>query len=202
MASNTATPRERLLPSIMPGAMSDTEVYGINDNGQNVGFYRNPFAHGFVYDSGAFSILDYPGAIWTLPTAIDDGGQIAGMYTSPNPVDGSMEDHAFLNSAGTLTSIDSGGARNDEIAYPGAGHTHVSGTNDSGQIVGFYVLGGATHGFLYDGRSFTQIDYAGATDTFLYGINGNADIVGQAYLPDLPGAPTPEPVALSCSPAF
>jgi probable HAF family extracellular repeat protein len=62
---------------------------------------------------------------------------------------------------------------------PGAvGVTAASGINNAGTIVGFYYLEGY-HGFIKTAvGSYTPIDVAGATDTFIYGINANGRIVG------------------------
>jgi uncharacterized membrane protein len=58
--------------------------------------------------------------------------------------------------------------------------TNAYGTNDSGQIVGFFFDAGntTTHGFLDTGGSFTTIDVPGATRTSAYGINKSGQIVG------------------------
>jgi VCBS repeat-containing protein/probable HAF family extracellular repeat protein len=57
------------------------------------------------------------------------------------------------------------------------------GINASGIIVGSFSAGGGksgthTHGFIYDGSSFTQLDADGAADTAAFGINAAGDIVG------------------------
>jgi hypothetical protein len=54
------------------------------------------------------------------------------------------------------------------------------GLNARGDIVGRYVAGGITHGFLLDkDGSFTTIDVPGASATEALGINPQGDIVGQ-----------------------
>src|SRR5439155_8709154 len=55
----------------------------------------------------------------------------------------------------TITTID----------FPGAISTQTWGINARGDIVGFYVSAGVTHGFLLSGGSFTTIDVPGATST-------------------------------------
>src|SRR4029077_10279077 len=51
----------------------------------------------------------------------------------------------------------------------------VSGTN----VVGFFVdASHATHGFLYNGTTYTTLDYPGSTLTQAFGVQGN-NIVGE-----------------------
>jgi hypothetical protein len=54
------------------------------------------------------------------------------------------------------------------------------GINDNGDVVGWYTLPNSSnnHGFLRHNGSFTTIDYPGATDTVLVGINKAGTIVG------------------------
>ncbi len=68
------------------------------------------------------------------------------------------------------------------IDVPGAipGSTRAGGINNSGQIVGSFVAGATTHGFLDTGGSFTTIDMPGASGagTVASGINDAGQIVG------------------------
>ena len=79
--------------------------------------------------------------------------------------------------SGTFTTID----------YPGAATTVVWAINNGGDVVGRYVSGGRTHGFLRtpDGE-FTSIDYPGAGFTVAGAINNRGDIVGWYTLPATP----------------
>src|SRR2546426_1640139 len=64
------------------------------------------------------------------------------------------------------------------IDFPGATSTQTWGINPRGDIVGFYVSAGVTHGFLLSGGVFTTIDFPGATLNIANGINPRGDIVG------------------------
>lgn len=65
------------------------------------------------------------------------------------------------------------------VDVPGAQSTSVNGINNLGQIVGGYYDGSAGHGFLYDGNSFTTIDYTGLPgNTTIKDINDSGKIVG------------------------
>ena len=68
----------------------------------------------------------------------------------------------------TFTSID----------YAGATGTFANAINNGGDIVGYYGMGGANHGFLLSAGKFTVIDYPGAKGTVANGINAQGDIVG------------------------
>jgi hypothetical protein len=56
---------------------------------------------------------------------------------------------------------------------------HPWGLNNAGMITltGIDPASGLVHSFLFDGRSFTQIDVPGALQSFVHGINNNGDMV-------------------------
>ena len=56
----------------------------------------------------------------------------------------------------------------------------VKGVNDSGQIVGSYVVGGATRAFLYQNGTFTNLGTFGGSRSGAEAISQNSKIVGQA----------------------
>lgn len=63
-----------------PGATT-TLAYSINASGLIAGTYD--YAHGFVYDHGAYYSLDYPGAVGTtILYGLNDADQIVGTYYS------------------------------------------------------------------------------------------------------------------------
>lgn len=64
------------------------------------------------------------------------------------------------------------------IAVPGASSTDAWGLNNAGDVVGSYVVNGATHGFLLRKGSYTQIDVPGSTFTQATAINDSRIIVG------------------------
>ena len=64
------------------------------------------------------------------------------------------------------------------IDYPGATATIPWGFNTRGDIVGFYMAGTVTHGFLLSRGQYTAIDFPGASGTDVRGINPQGDIVG------------------------
>jgi hypothetical protein len=69
-----------------PDHALSTLVYGSNNHGQVVGscFFATNTTRGFVYDTATetMKLIDYPGAIKTVPGAITNAGQILGSYAT------------------------------------------------------------------------------------------------------------------------
>jgi uncharacterized membrane protein len=61
---------------------------------------------------------------------------------------------------------------------PGASHTIPVGINERGQVVGYYLDAGGSHGFRRDGKGLTTIDVPGAVATLALGINNRGQIAG------------------------
>jgi hypothetical protein len=119
-----------------------TRAYGI-DNGRIVGTYTDANSSqqfGFLFDGSTFSKLQYPGSIFTTPTAIS-GNQIAGWAEPPYPASG------FVYDGSTYALMP---APPEGIMEPYA----ISGKD----IVGMYGNVTRPHGFLYNGSTYTTID--------------------------------------------
>jgi hypothetical protein len=88
-----------------------------------VGWYQTPATkgpeHGFIYSHGTYTLLDFPGAVSTVPLSINDKRQITGYYQT------STLQAGFVYSNGQYTSID-----------PPAGVGPGVSINNSGQVVG------------------------------------------------------------------
>lgn len=160
-----------------PGAMS-TAVYGINDLGEVVGGFcttntvcsgsvLTPTQHAFLDDHGAFTELDYPGAVaGTQANAINNAGQIVGTYdTTTGP-------HSFLYQNGVYATIDD----------PKATWTSATAINNHGVVAGAYqeYQNGQlyVHGFLYQNGTFTTVDHPGTGVSNLTGNNDHGTVVG------------------------
>src|SRR5215469_5704031 len=64
----------------VPGA-GDTNVAGINSNGDVVGWYSQAFntpSSGFLLSGGTFTYLNYPGGYDTIAGGINDAGVVVG----------------------------------------------------------------------------------------------------------------------------
>ncbi len=66
-----------------PGTTTDTIAWGINDSGTVVGHFTDSgkATHGFIYQKGAYTQFDAPGATATYSYGINDSGSITGTYT-------------------------------------------------------------------------------------------------------------------------
>jgi hypothetical protein len=104
-----------------------TSCLAINDAGTIVGFYGTGNAvFGFMYQSGKYSALNFPGAIYTMPVSINNSGVIAGYFQDSNYVI-----HGFTYQNGAFTQMD--------LPPQKALSTAVDGINDAGVLVGIYA---------------------------------------------------------------
>jgi uncharacterized membrane protein len=154
-----------------PGA-ADTFAYGINNSNTVVGVYdtdpNSDDAHGFIWSNGVFTPFDVPGAIVTIILAVNDRGDLGGVWANDTEV------HMFLVRNGHLSSFD--------VPVAGVTVDEIRGMNDLGQLVGYYEdSNGIDHGYVWTRKSFTTIDYPGATLTFVEGINSAGQIVGRWF---------------------
>ena len=177
-------------------ANSSTIANGINNNGQVVGVSvttmldvnYNPVYHAFLYSGGAMTDLG------TLigPTnnsaanAISDNGQVVG-DSDAYRIDGTnvsvVGDVAFLYSGGTMTEL------SPPAVYGGTEpfSSSVNGININGQVVGGVRYGCEEYAFLYSGGTFSLFDGGGPNSwSSAYGINNNAQFVGQIWNTNVP----------------
>jgi uncharacterized membrane protein len=129
-------------PIAVPISPSHTFPTDINDRDQVVGFVTtftttgtlvtSMTTHGFLYDNGQFSFIDFPGATDTFVEDINNKGVIVGNYSTDNGY------HGFIDYQGNMTTLD----------FPGATNTFIYGINDHNQIVGGYQDVSGAHGFI------------------------------------------------------
>ena len=140
-----------------------TALGDINSSGQIVGVYdtTSGASHAFLDDRGVFTIIDFPGAVVTVPTRLTPGGQIIiGFY-----IDSAGVNHGFLDDQGTFTTLD--------VPFSGATGTQLIAINPSGDLVGVYFdSSGGTHGFLDSHSVFSTIDVPFRGATFAGIVNG------------------------------
>ena len=147
-----------------------------------------------------YTTIDPPGSTNSLPTGINDLGQIVGTYETS-----SGQPLGFLYSGGTYTTIDpatnindagqivgiyenstagflySGGAYTT-IDPPGSNRIETINFNVSGEVVGTYVdSNGVDHGFLYDHGNYAILNVPGALNTVALNINASGQVVGRAW---------------------
>jgi probable HAF family extracellular repeat protein len=152
----------------------DTQLIGINDSGQIVGYsyVGGTNTQVFLYTAGTFTTVPLPlppGARFAIPYDINDAGQIVGSFE-----DSSVNlPRGFLYDAGVLTTID----------VPGGIATGVSGISDAGKMVGgFGVPGGGAQGFIRDSDgSITLFDGPRGDRCCPQDINDAGQIAGEFF---------------------
>jgi probable HAF family extracellular repeat protein len=166
--------------TIAPPGVLSSYLEGINDKGVAVGGYCDTVScnpeeaqHGFRYNQGRYTKIDYPAAGTSLAAeGINNLGQVVGGYCQASaqcPIGFSPSNHAFLLDNGVFTTLD----------YPGALGTLAYSINDSGSIVGLYEDSSTMlHGYLYDGAAFTTLDFPNANWTIALGINNIGTVSG------------------------
>jgi uncharacterized membrane protein len=159
-------------------ATCDTYAIGINDSGTVVGFWNLYDAdgnlieqHGYTWNQGVFTQIDYPGLPFTGLTAINNKGEILG-GAGANPAAGSQT--LFIYSKGHFNLFN--------VNIPGATYWQANDFNDSGQVAGMWADGaGNYHGWLLSGANLTSVDFPGATNTTMWGIDKAGRVVGSHY---------------------
>jgi uncharacterized membrane protein len=178
----TFTPAVDAIPCSQPG---------INNSSQIAGAYTTSIlgfpCHAFVQDGEAASSFDFPGSYVTAARGINNAGQIVGTQcggSAPN--------------LPACTAFKKNGSTFKSFGFPGALFTFANGLNNTGQIAGTYRVeipapnGGVQdvdHGLLIDRGVASSLDFPGAVETQLNGINDAATIVGsyRVNLPTWPG---------------
>ena len=129
-----------------PGAVL-TNVQGINDLGELVGFYTDTAGktHGFLRSGEQYRSIDFPGAGLTLARGIGPAGDIVGSYQRQNE-SGAVPGHGFLMTRrGGFFKVD----------YPGHQNTYAQRILADGTILGCYHDAdtmGTMHGFVLSWR--------------------------------------------------
>ncbi len=173
---------------------SATEIFGISNipflvgsnsciqlvTGQTEAQYASSCT-GFLYNSGAFTWINYPGTTDSILTGINDAGQIVGWYLYSGAFLPFIYNYQLNSAYGPITCQSCGP---DPILFAGLS------INGYSQIVSNHPDGsGNYHAVLYNYGSdgtVTNIDYPAATSTVASGINDSAQVVG--YYTDSGGA--------------
>ncbi len=125
----------------------DINATDINDNGQVVGHFTDAEGrqHGFVYDAGAFTAIDCPGAARTRAHGINNLAEIVGTFEDAN-----QKTHGFAYNSGQFSPA---------IDCPGAGLSEVWGINDYGFVVGSgRKIGNDGQAFVYNFGKYTLLN--------------------------------------------
>jgi hypothetical protein len=148
-------------------------VEAINDLGVVVGSYDDGEGrtHGVTFARNTPTLFDYPGAVGTRLTGINDQGVSVGYWLDRAechcPADADLVRRGFILRRGKVEPLDFAVA-----VVP-------LGINERGQIVGRYANeDGVRHGFLFERGTYRTLDFPGAADTVLTRINNRGVIVG------------------------
>jgi len=150
-----------------PGSLF-TDLYGINNHGDVVGFYRdqNNVARGFLFTGHSFSTIEPPGSVFSKAIKITDSGQIVGYFFN------SAGQHGFSYQNGAFQTLD----------FPGAVATLAFGVNSAGDITGISVDAQFNaHGFILTGGHYLSVDAPFGNQTEVTGINSLHAFAGVSY---------------------
>lgn len=162
-----------------------TKTFGMGNNasGDTVGYYADTTApfHGFVFRGGRFSKLDFPGdnVAWTQANAINDAGDITGLYSLKAPAPAGNVHGFLLTSDGKWSTVD----------YPEEGHIMSGGgyaiTNDRTVLGCFHDGNPITAMFGYSlgpgGPARFEYPAAGAAFAMHYGATPDGKMVVGSY---------------------
>lgn len=152
-----------------PGS-SVTNPRSIDAAGRITGDTRDAAVHyhGFVRDpGGAFTQVDFPGAADTHLMGSNDSGVTVGGWSAT----GASGDFWYA-----------GGAFTPMPPQPGVAGG-PSGINATGLVVGGYSDSQyRQHGYIFDGVSFTTVDYPGAQHTALVDVNDQGQMAGNYWV--------------------
>jgi len=167
-AGSAALERSRPFITFAPPGNVQSQAWGIDPSGRVVvGAYRteDDVVHGFVFERGAFTTIDYPGVAFSLVTGISGRGEMVGWWQDANGVQ-----HGYVRRDGVFATVDA----------PGSVATRIDGINVSGDIVGAYdAPDGSSPGFVRRHGKFTAVEpFSGATFTVAKGISSSGDVVG------------------------
>jgi probable HAF family extracellular repeat protein len=142
----------------------NTQVFGINDQGDIVGTYtlRSGHSRGFLFSHGSYRDIGL--GVRSGATAINNAGQIVGVYNDCAKV---CATHGFRFDGQAYTTFD----------VPNSTDTAPAGINDAGVVtLNARDQRAVSHAYLYDGKTFANIDMPGKSESFAYGINVDGDV--------------------------
>lgn len=169
----------------VPGA-TDTIPRAIS-SANVAGYYQDPSGnlHGFIGMNTSAVTIDFPNAVATEVTGINNHGDVAGSYA-----DSSGNIHGFTRtSAGSFSSFDAPGVASQLVG------TNALAINDEGQAAGYDGKSKSTalpkdpqglfppvadlHGFVMTDGKFVAVNVPDGINTCIFGLNNSGAAVGQ-----------------------
>jgi hypothetical protein len=160
------------------------QLLGINNRGQIAGYFGSGAAghpnKGYLLvlsrGSSHFANENFPGAMQTQVTGLNDGGVTVGFYSAQNTASQMNNNFGFYARGGRFHAVN----------FPSAHHSsppvnQLLGVNDRDQAVGFYTdRRGHNHGYTYNimTRQFRRVMIRDGVSTTAAAINNRGDIAG------------------------
>ncbi len=163
-----------------PGS-AQTQVTGLNDVGNTVGFWANKAGANFGFytsTNGAFHNVNFPGVQNSSPQmdqllGINDQGIAVGFYLNK---DSNNRGYEYNIHTHKFTRVLQPGVKVVTTTTPGL---VAAGINNFGTVVGFYTNShGKTVAFIKSGHTFTTFYKKGASSTNALGVNDSNIVVG------------------------
>ena len=133
-------------------------------------------AHAAPYVFTSFDV-PFPGTVHTSVGGINDSGEIAGSYVTPElipPCDGANTQHGFLLIDGSFSTFE----------FTGPCVTDFQAINNQGAVVGdgIDLGGGGNASFLFENGQFSNLNVPGEFTGGAFGINNAGHIVGETFI--------------------
>lgn len=158
-------------------------AFGINDSGQVAGWSHTSSGdnRGFLWENGSMQPLGTLGGADSQANGVNNSGQVVGsasIVDNTDPSDPFEYPHAFLWQNGSM----------QDLGTLGGDQSYAYGINDTGQVVGQAVVGGAGdppgHAFLWQNNSMQDLGTLGGYLSLAQAINNSGQVVGWSHLPN------------------
>ena len=152
---------------------NSTLLRAISPDGRYIsGYYTTDTRSGvgFVHDiaTGTTQVVSAPDSLFTIPQGMNSAGLLVG---------GDILAGTPSTRLGFIYDIGNGARTNGSL--PGAARTSLRSIDDDGTLAGWFTdASGMSHGFVGSLSSYEQIDFAGASNTFVEGSNNERWLVG------------------------
>jgi len=162
----------------VPGADGGTQVTGISGTGTTVGFsITGGVTNGFAQTGGTFTTVNTPGSVFNQLLGINKAGTVAAGYFSATDVGGATGQQAITVAGGP--SFIAPVFTNINAALPANTNSQATGVNDSGLVVGFYLMADGDFSAFTDlSGTITSFEAPGSASTQALGVNDLGEIVG------------------------